>query len=267
MKKSGSVLLDERDVYLLKLICIFGYLSSSDVKNSIFHADERYVRRRLARLIQSGHLLKRQRKQGSVKSEVYCPNLQKLASVVDRYALERGLVAENRKVWNRSFWRHENHVRQWAIKILEIYPDAELEPDYFLLDDQNVRGKYALQLQLQLPDFILRLPLGPTVAVEIEKSHKTIGRYYKRFLEIMTEPNRPTLYLIDNEKILSPVQKGLQSATESLLIRDETPQSKILLCLFKEALKPGVLKSKLDDLFDPKPCPHVDPLETLVRTG
>ena len=267
MKKSKIIQLESRDVQLLKLFCIFGFLNPKEIASEVFHTKERYVRRRLRDLFQGGYLIKRQRQEGSAKSEVYCPNLKKVMTVVDKYTLERGIIAEERKVWSRSYWRHENELREWALKIFQIYPLAEIEPDFLLLEAQGSTGRYAFQSFLQLPDFIIRLPLRPSVAVEIEKSHKTISRYHQRFSEIMSEPNRPTLYLIENEIVFKAVQTGLDSALLSLQVRDQIPQSKVHLCLYKEASEPGFLKQKLDDLFDQDPWSSTSHLTLGQGTG
>ena len=195
----SKICLQPRDYLLFKMICQFGYLTADHVEKGIFFTSNKRTRRRLNVLIQAGFLKYVTRRYQTGTLKVYVPNFANLETILEKEFLETYHKAALVKPWFRSISGHEDIVRDWAIRFQNLFPDAKVDLDFMLMD-----SKYKLSNKNEsrdlLPDIVVRFNSGFEIAWEIELTRKSQQRYFSKLTDIVSTPNRSTVYLVPEEK-------------------------------------------------------------------
>ncbi|MEQ1664556.1 MAG: hypothetical protein ABL927_04185 [Bdellovibrionales bacterium] len=252
MEKNNSIRLVERDLVLLRLCCDFGYLTAKQINENLILATKQAAYQRLTKLVRAGYLSIGAQKKYNKTFLIYYPNIHKLVGILEKYHLDRAIKTVGARKWICSYGEHEDCVRNWALKIKSIFPEAQIDLDVMLINKKSRSEIQWLEEYKKLPDFIIHYKDRPKIAVEIELSSKSEERYVSRYLALMGRSNNTTLYLVRDEKVLQPILKSLKLATQKLKQKNYIQLSSVLCFTFEQFTSQQKIKSVLEQIWLPK---------------
>jgi hypothetical protein len=254
--RTSEIRLQERDLELFRLLCWFGYLGIEHIEKQIFCTSYKRTADRLCRLRKNGYLIFLRRRDG-LGSRVYTPNLKKLVQVLPEDLIERGQTAFEYKPWFRPS-QHEDLVRYWALRVLNWFPEVEIELDFHLFKKIPGHGSANKDEIKKLPDFSVKFAGSAALLnVEIELTDKGKERYQKIIRSILINAKVPVFYLAANEKIQRTVQFSYESVLAGMGSRGQILKSKInisdfLGSDFKEVLSEIIEGAKSQRIGNPQ---------------
>jgi hypothetical protein len=230
---ANKVCLQSRDYLLFEMICKFGYLTVDHVSKGIFFTSIKNTRRRLLQLEQAGFLkfITRRHRSGTLK--VYVPNFSNLEWILEKEFFKRHSKVALVKPWFRSISGHEDIVRDWAIRLQTIFPKAQIDLDFMLADSKYKSSNKNRNLDL-LPDIVLRSESGVEISIEIELTRKSQQRYFSKLTDIVSIPNRSTIYLVPDQKLKSVVQNILVLVLENIKRKNQLERSSVQVLTFDD---------------------------------
>jgi hypothetical protein len=242
----------DRDLILLRHCCEFGYLTAKQINENFIFVKKQVLCRRLSKLVQSGLLVTKSQLICGKTYLVYCPNIQNLVGVLEKYHIDYAIRTVAAKKWNCSYGEHEDEVRNWALKIKRLFPEVQIDLDVMLIRKNIKSDSQWLEEYKKLPDFTIHYKDKPKISVEIELSSKSEERYVSRFLALMSQPNNTTLYLVRDNKILKPILNSLKLATEKLKNKNYIQLSNILYFTFEQIISPQKMRSVFEHIWQAK---------------
>ena len=234
MIKKYFVKLQPRDVLFLKLVSQFGYLTSEHVEKWIFKTSNKSTRKRLLMLERAHFINFVTRRERSGTRKVYIPNQKELVGILDEELLPRCSKAVTMKPWFRSLTGHEDLVRNWAIRLQLLFPDALVDLDFMSSKSENESLNETGESSGLTPDIVLKLSTGAEIAFEIELTHKNQSRYFRKFFEILSTPNRPSVYLVNSLNVRNLVLKNLELVRQDMSSKGQFEYSELEVVSFEE---------------------------------
>ncbi|MDZ4676313.1 MAG: hypothetical protein SGI74_02295 [Oligoflexia bacterium] len=248
MNKTGRIYLQQTDREFLEMCCHFGYLTANHFAEWIYKGTIPNARRRLLMLCKAGYLRFVSRREEAGLKKVYIPNLEKLVGIVEDQELERGKLSCQSKPWFRSLSRHEDIVRDWAIRLQKAFPEADVDLDFMYLKSSENSNKVDPRACSLFPDITLRRWGKPDIAFEVELSRKCSSRYLRKLLSLLASPNRPTVYLVEDSSVFAAVHKQIDIARQILKRRNQQTKSEVLLILCSTVQGDGKLAQLVEKI-------------------
>jgi hypothetical protein len=192
-------------------------------------------------LANEGFLKKIKRREESGTRQVYAPNQSQLENVLDKDLLARSHIAVTAKPWFRSFTGHEDIVRTWGIRLQRLFPEAQVDLDFTFLKSTFVPSNGKKGFNSLCPDIVLKLESGDEIFFEVELTQKDQNRYFTKFMDIISKPNRSTIYLVKNEKLNDLVLKILPLVRQNLQRKNQSERSTIQTLSLEKPISDGEL--------------------------
>jgi hypothetical protein len=245
------IVLQPRDIVLFQRLSDFGFLSTNQIVDWVYKIRRNTAKVRIWKLRSAGFLEAIPRK--SADGQNLCRlNLNFARAHLDPEFVERARKSNAASVWRRSHFKHEEAVREIALRILSLCPEVSIDLDHHIFQGDWIGDYDNKSGSNKVPDFILNHNKLAAGIFEIELTAKAKNRYFVIFNRLMRNAKCPIIYICANSKISKMVREEFEGVARFLRVRGLPNTPKLIVKTFEQLTRDEDLRLLIEEVLGRK---------------